>query len=225
VGRPTVPLISRKRVAEVALELVDRDGIEALNVRALGKALGVNGASLYHHYQGKDEILEDVAKLVLSEVDFPGGTSDWKDNEVQIGLAYRAALLAHPNIVPLMLQQHPWPSRVVAYSQLLNRMADDGVPTKDLLWVLQAIEGFVIGAVLMSLAESDIANLLAQDTDRDNGRVIQESIRARQGADPLDQFSVTFRRFLDVLVPDKPVRARRSQKHAGRPPTKRANKV
>ena len=70
--RPKVPLISRRGVAEAALQLIDEKGLEAFNIRKLGEMLGVNGASLYHPYNSKAEIFEDVARLVLGGVELLG---------------------------------------------------------------------------------------------------------------------------------------------------------
>ena len=39
-----------------AVELADRDGIEALSMRKLGQELGVEAMSLYNHVRNKDDL-------------------------------------------------------------------------------------------------------------------------------------------------------------------------
>src|ERR1700733_10465975 len=105
VGRPKVPLIGRDAAIEKALEIIDRDGIDGLSIRNLGKELGVNGASLYHHFTDKDEILEGVRHLIMVEarVIFPSSkAATWRDYARKSGTRYRAALLAHPHAAPIM---------------------------------------------------------------------------------------------------------------------------
>ena len=101
--RPTTPLLSRTRIREHALEVVDAAGLDGLSMRKLASGLGVQAASLYSHYRTKDELLQDVADSVMSTVD----VSDFAGTDWQAGLrtwarSYRAALAAHPNLVPVL---------------------------------------------------------------------------------------------------------------------------
>ena len=41
--------LSRRRILEAAIELVDREGLGALSMRRLGRDLGVEAMSLYNH--------------------------------------------------------------------------------------------------------------------------------------------------------------------------------
>jgi len=61
VARPKIPLISKRAALQAALDIIDTEGIDALSIRYLAEKLGVNGASLYHHFQNKDEIVVGAA--------------------------------------------------------------------------------------------------------------------------------------------------------------------
>ena len=61
VPRPKVPLISKRKTLEAALRIIDAEGLESLSVRRLAIELNVNGASLYHHFKNKEEILVGAA--------------------------------------------------------------------------------------------------------------------------------------------------------------------
>lgn len=81
---PRIPL-SRERVLLAAVELADRDGIDALTMRGLADRLGVEAMSLYHHITNKDDLLDGVCELVLEEINFAvadqpeaTGPADWK---------------------------------------------------------------------------------------------------------------------------------------------------
>ena len=48
--------LNRDRVLQVAIELADRDGLEALSMRKLGQELGVDAMALYRHVRNKDDL-------------------------------------------------------------------------------------------------------------------------------------------------------------------------
>ena len=56
------------RVAVAALELGDNEGYEAITMRAVGKALGVEAMSLYNHVANKEDLLDAVGDLLYSEL-------------------------------------------------------------------------------------------------------------------------------------------------------------
>jgi AcrR family transcriptional regulator len=150
--------ISRRRVAEKALGLLDEVGVEGFNIRRLGTALGVNGASLYYHYPSKSEILEDVTRYVLSSLRLPDPSSDdWLDWLVECNLNYRDILLSHPNVIPLILKGNPGryrPSSVEDY--LAQCFENTGHSPDDIKWILEVVEAFAIGLVLVARSGIDI---------------------------------------------------------------------
>ena len=88
--------LTKGRVLEAAVELADRDGIDALSMRKLGQELGVEGMALYRHVRDKDAILDGIVDVVMNEVDAPAGTGDWKTALRQLSLAARDVMLRHP---------------------------------------------------------------------------------------------------------------------------------
>lgn len=103
--RPRHALLSRDRIVEVAAAVIDADGLEALSTRRLAAELGVAGPSLYNHFATKDEILAAVADAVVSKVDISFfETHEWREALRLWARSYRAALTAHPNIVPYLAQ-------------------------------------------------------------------------------------------------------------------------
>src|SRR5690606_1017872 len=95
--------LTRRGIRAAALALVDRDGLEGLSMRKLAQELEVQAASLYSHYKTKDELLADIANEIMADVDvsgFSGG--DWRHGLVTWARSYRAALAAHPNLVPVI---------------------------------------------------------------------------------------------------------------------------
>ncbi len=96
---PRIPL-SRDRVLVAAAELADEAGIEAVSMRRLGQELGVEAMSLYNHVANKDDLLDGMIDVVMTEVeealggfDVPEG--DWKQAARHRFLTARRVMLAH----------------------------------------------------------------------------------------------------------------------------------
>lgn len=100
--RPSTPLLSRDRIRSAALAVVDSAGLAALSMRRLASELGVQASSLYSHYKTKDELLQDIADAIMASVDTSAFTLDWRSGLRVWARSYRAALAAHPNMVPVL---------------------------------------------------------------------------------------------------------------------------
>lgn len=101
--------LSRARVLRAAVDLADREGLDALTMRRLGQELGVEAMSLYHHLPNKDAILDGAVEVVVEEiveavdhVDAPSPADDWR-------AAMRGRILAAREV----LLRHPWAPRVL----------------------------------------------------------------------------------------------------------------
>jgi AcrR family transcriptional regulator len=92
---PQVPL-SRERVLRAALRLADEEGIESLSMRKLAQELGVKAMSLYNHVTNKDDILDGIIDMVISEIELPDLTIDWKIAMRRRSISAHAVLLSHP---------------------------------------------------------------------------------------------------------------------------------
>ena len=60
--------LSRERVIEGALALIDAEGLDAVTMPGLAKSLGVGTMSLYRHVADKDDLVNAVAERVLGGV-------------------------------------------------------------------------------------------------------------------------------------------------------------
>jgi TetR/AcrR family transcriptional regulator, tetracycline repressor protein len=100
---PARPGLTRERVLQAALDLVDREGVDALSMRRLGRVLGVEAMSLYGYVASKEDLIEGVVELIFGEMPLvvPGPES-WQERVRRHARIYRAVLLSHPNAVRLV---------------------------------------------------------------------------------------------------------------------------
>src|SRR5437762_8451948 len=95
--------LSRSRIAQAALAVVDRDGLEALSMRRLGAELGVEGMAVYRHFPNKAAVLAGVVDVLLAELVIPPPSRvPWQTVFREVSRAYRALLLRHPHAIPLL---------------------------------------------------------------------------------------------------------------------------
>jgi AcrR family transcriptional regulator len=83
-------------VLQAAVDLADRDGIDALSMRRLGQELGVDAMALYRHVRDKDDLLSGVIEVVVSEIERPAPSQDWLADFRGLVMAARRVMLRHP---------------------------------------------------------------------------------------------------------------------------------
>jgi AcrR family transcriptional regulator len=124
-----------------ALRLIDREGLDALSMRRLAADLGVEAASLYHHVDGKQAVLDGALALMRSEMRVsPAPSGSWKDDLEEVFLEYRRVLAAHPNMVLLAGRRTDQASESgVVY------LMDRGFSLDDAVEAIQSLVAFVVG--------------------------------------------------------------------------------
>jgi AcrR family transcriptional regulator len=158
MARPRQALLSRQRIIEAATALIDAEGLAALSTRRLAAELGVRGPSLYNHFETKEKILDAVADVITGQVD----TSVFADRDWRValrlwGLSYRAALAAHPNIVPY-LAQGPGrrPAALTMADAVYGGLVAAGWPPARATHIGALMRYFVAGSALGSFARGFI---------------------------------------------------------------------
>nr|KEP22749.1 TetR family transcriptional regulator [Georgenia sp. SUBG003] len=95
VGTTRRAPLSRDRVLRAAVALADEEGIEALSMRHLAQRLGVVPMALYKHVAGKEELLDGMVDVVVSEIDPPLEAAGWRTAVRERVLSARRVLLRH----------------------------------------------------------------------------------------------------------------------------------
>ncbi|MGZ8611094.1 MAG: TetR/AcrR family transcriptional regulator [Actinomycetota bacterium] len=94
--------LSRDRILRTAVALADEGGVESISMRRIAQELGVVPMALYKHVANKDELLDGMIDVVVSEIDPPLEGATWKATMRERILSARRALL-----------RHTWASRVI----------------------------------------------------------------------------------------------------------------
>jgi AcrR family transcriptional regulator len=95
--------LTRERVVELALAIIDREGLGALNMRRLAADAGVKPMSLYHHFPNKEAILDGVAEAIAAvAVGLPPSEADWRAKVRFLFTGLHLLVQAHPRALPLI---------------------------------------------------------------------------------------------------------------------------
>ena len=95
--------LTADRVVELALAIIDREGLGALNMRRLAADAGVKPMSLYHHFPNKEAILDGVAEAIAAAaVGLPPSEADWREKVRFLFTSLHLLVQAHPRALPLI---------------------------------------------------------------------------------------------------------------------------
>ena len=154
--RPT-PL-RPERILDAALALADDAGLEALSMRRLGQALGVEAMSLYNHVANKDAILDGMVARVIVEVDLPTGGGDWEEELRRCAVSLHEALRRHPWACSLVMAPASGPEAMAArlryIEALLGTLREAGFTPEQAYHAYHAIDGHVVGFTMWELGHT-----------------------------------------------------------------------
>lgn len=156
VGRPKAgqERLSRERIVEAALRLIDAEGIEALSMRRLAGELDVDPMAIYRHLPSKDGVLEAVAATVFAGLRVGvAPATPWPERVRAFAEAYRALVRAHPHLVRHLAAsaQAAAPVALDANEVLYGALGESGLSPAATVWAADLVVDYVNG---FALAES-----------------------------------------------------------------------
>jgi AcrR family transcriptional regulator len=92
--------LTREQIVKAAIDLLDTEGLEGLNMRALGKRLGSAASAVYWHVGSKDNLIALAGDQAWNEIALPDLTAvDWRTAATQMATDLHAMLTRHPWLV------------------------------------------------------------------------------------------------------------------------------
>lgn len=197
MGRPSKPIISKELVVRAALEVLDDEGIEGLTVQLVARKLGVKAPSLYYHFKGKAEMLEEIARTIQVEAIIPNlrDQGNWREQLIELAVAVRASILRHPKAAPLLLQFFPRHLMLKYYDFWVNRY---DIPAERRMLVIEGVEKLTYGSALIGAMSRATGTAPMPEFDETEYPHLAEAVKANPMND--DQaFVETLRVFLHAF--------------------------
>jgi AcrR family transcriptional regulator len=156
--------LSKERIVEAAIQILDADGEGALTFRALAARLATGAGAIYWHVDSKNDLLAAAANGVIARVmtDVVSGAEP-REAIRAIALGVFDAIDAHP-WVGTQLSQEPWQFAVLQiFEGFGGQLQPLGVPERAQFDCASALVNYVLGLAGQYAAG---ARLLAHETDR-----------------------------------------------------------
>jgi AcrR family transcriptional regulator len=146
--RPRADGLSIERIIEVALDVVDRDGLEALTVRRIGAELETGSASLYRHISSREELLVLLVDHVIGDVRLPSARLPGRAKVEWLTGELRRVLMEHPKLVPAMRASPPLgPNAMRGAENGLANLVEAGYAPDVAVLAYFALIDYVLGTV------------------------------------------------------------------------------
>ena len=174
--------VARDDVLGAARAIVEREGLEQVTMRRLAAELGVAPNALYTYFENKTALLDALVDAALATVAVPdveAGT--WKDGLASLMRASRRTLLAHPQLVPLVIARPGGPSAMRLGEATLRLLARGGVTGARAAQSLRALLAFTFGFVALEVTRA---------ADPEGPKRLERAARA-MSALPADEFPAT----------------------------------
>ncbi|MEV6986047.1 TetR/AcrR family transcriptional regulator [Sphaerisporangium sp. NPDC051017] len=203
--------LSREMVLRTAVALADEAGTGVPSMRRLGERLGVEAASLYHHFRNKDVILDGMVDLVFGEIELPPDDVDWRVAMRRRAVSMRGALIRHPWAISLMdSRTNPGHATLRHHNAVIGCLRSGGFSIAGAAHALSALDSYIYGFTFQELglpfkssaAFEDVAGSILKQMPRDEFPHLTEMIvdRALKGGYAYtEEFAIGLDLILDGL--------------------------
>ena len=158
------PRLSRGRILDAAIDIIDRQGLQRLTMRSLGSAMGVEAMALYRYVSDRSDLLDGVVDRIVDTMDddpevLTSPEHGWQDFVERLARGVRQVALAHPSVFPLLVSQPPqapWlrpPIRSLRWVEIfLEGLISEGFEDEEAVNAYRAFTSFLLGYLLLEVA-------------------------------------------------------------------------
>ncbi|MFF4324347.1 TetR/AcrR family transcriptional regulator [Streptomyces sp. NPDC001568] len=169
--------LTQEHIVLTAIELLDEEGLEGLNMRSLGKRLGTAATAVYWHVKNKDNLVLLAGDHVWHEIELPDPEAvGWRAAAGSMALGLHAMLGRHAWLVPAFgsyLFHGPGKARYDDLSLAVYEAAGFTGPEADR--AAGTVFTYVLGSALGASAEASLTRRLGRDGG-DPQELIRETV-------------------------------------------------
>ncbi|TMR93164.1 TetR/AcrR family transcriptional regulator [Nonomuraea basaltis] len=203
--------LSREMALRTAVALADEAGTGVPSMRGLAERLGVEAASLYHHFRNKDMILDGMVDLVFAEIELPADDVDWRAAMRRRAVSMRGALVRHPWAIRLMdSRMNPGHATLRHHNAVIGRLRSGGFSIAGAAHAVSVLDSYIYGFTLQELSLpfkssvdlEDVAGSILKQMPRDEFPHLTEMITDRalkSGYAYTEEFDIGLDLILDGL--------------------------
>ncbi|MEC3956387.1 TetR family transcriptional regulator [Nocardia sp. CDC153] len=156
--------LSKERIVEAAIDILDTGGEHALTFRSLAARLATGSGAIYHHVANKDELLAAATDAIIARVVVDTAEAATPRDTIRaLALGVFDAIDAHP-WAGAQLSREPWQSAMLRIFEGMGAQVQAlGVPEHAQFDCASALVNYLLGLAGHYAAA---ARLVPPDTDR-----------------------------------------------------------
>lgn len=142
--------LTREQIVRAAVEVLDAEGVEGLNMRRLGAWLGSAATAVYWHVKSKDELVVLAADEVWGEIELPDVEKvGWREAAAGMARNLHAMVVRHPWLVTAMSTHLIYgPGKARHDNHLIGVYEAAGFSGRQVGWALNTVFVFALGQAL-----------------------------------------------------------------------------
>ncbi|RCG29368.1 TetR family transcriptional regulator [Sphaerisporangium album] len=142
--------LTRARIVAAAIDLIEREGADAISMRRIAADLGVGVMSLYNHVPNKAALLDAVAESVYSRIEFTDDPSaEWTARVRVQARAFRQIAHHYPRSTMVVVsRQLRSPAGLLPVEHALATLRQAGFDGEDAVRMLRTFIAYIIGSLL-----------------------------------------------------------------------------
>ena len=141
--------LTRQRIVEEAVALLDDEGPESLSMRRLASRLGVSPMSLYHHVADKAELVDGIAEHLMSQLEVPAESVPWESAVRTMATSFRSLTHQHPAAFRVLLGQERPAAMLRTAETVVARFVAAGFDEMSALTTFRVVVRFLLGSVMV----------------------------------------------------------------------------
>jgi len=183
--RTRADALSRERIVEAAVALLDADGERGLTFRTLTERLATGPGAIYWYLANKGELLDAATDSVIADaLTVEPGAGSPQDEIRAVALGLFDAIDRHPWLstqLAVQLSRSPWGTVTPRiFESIGRRVSALGVPEATWFTATSALVHYIFGAAGQNAANAQVLRI--GDTDR--AEFLRAAVDAWEGLDP-----------------------------------------
>lgn len=149
MARKTKTALTRERVIDEALALIEAQGLEAFSLRKLAQRLNCEAMSLYHHFRNKDAILNAATDRLIDGLPLPDDALPPVERLRAIARSWRQLARTYPAFFRYLgLHRLNSEAGVRFLDHVMATLESTGLDTESAARLFRALNYFLLGAGL-----------------------------------------------------------------------------
>ncbi|MEU5877698.1 TetR/AcrR family transcriptional regulator C-terminal domain-containing protein [Spirillospora sp. NPDC047279] len=154
----TRPVLTRERIVQAAVDLIERGGVDGLSMRGVAAELGVAVMSLYNHVPNKSALLEGVAEYVVAGMDLPDDPDEpFTDRARALVRAFRKVAHDYPRSMTIVFTHKiDTPIGLRPAERALALASAAGFDGETSVRIMRALMAYALGAQMREVGHAKV---------------------------------------------------------------------